>query len=171
MLERAGCPVRAVARPWTRNSRHFVQIQLDVEDIAALPKCPVVSWSIYSLGPHEDGLRYLQIVGAPSGGDVPGVNWSGDELVAFRVHVPSRIRHHNVKRVEDGEDGTIGRGNILSWEQTLADRRAGKPVAMEIWMDAESILYRTLWLFLGALGAALATLATIVWLVRRKGRT
>ena len=63
--------------------------------------------------------------------------------MGFRIHLPSRIVYHNApsKRVE--------RGNILTWEQTLSDRRAGKPIEMSVDMDATSILNTTLWLFGG----------------------
>jgi hypothetical protein len=42
-------------------------------------------------------------------------------------------------------------------------------VTIQVAMDAQSILYRTLWLFAGAFGAAVLLLVTIVWLIRRKG--
>ncbi len=168
-LERLGCPVTDVGRPWTRDGRTFVQIELAVDHIRRLPECPVLSWSLYSLEPENDGLRYRQVVGAARRGE-PEFSWSGNEIVAFRLHVPSRVNFHNVKRLEDGSDGEVGRGNILSWEQTLADRRKGLPVVLDVHMDAESILNRTLWLFAGSLAAALGTLAAVVWFVRRRGR-
>ena len=57
--------------------------------------------------------------------------------MAFRLHLPARIRFHNAPshRVE--------RGNILEWEQSLADRMKGVPIHMEARMDQESILYTT----------------------------
>ena len=59
-------------------------------------------------------------------------------MVAFRLHLPARIRYHNAptRRVE--------RGNILEWEQSLADRLKGEPVRIEARMDQQSILYSTL---------------------------
>ena len=178
IIAKSGCPVTYVGRPWSRSGRHFVQIRLAVAEIASFSSCPLLSWSTYALEPFEDGLRYHQRVGAPSGSTpagvaestLPGVEWSGQELVAFRVHVPSRVRYHNVKRLEDGSDGDMDRGNIGSWEQTLADRRAGKPIDIEVRMDAESILRRTLWLFAGSIVAAALTMVTIVWFVKRRGR-
>ena len=170
IIAKSGCPVTYVGRPWSRNGRHFVQIRLAAAQIATLSTCPLLSWSTYALEPFEDGLRYHQRVGAPSESTPPGVEWSGQELVAFRIHVPSRVRYHNVKRLEDGKDGKMDRGNIGSWEQTLADRRAGKPIDIEVRMDAESILRRTLWLFAGSIVAAALTMVTIVWFVKRRGR-
>ena len=45
------------------------------------------------------------------------------------MHLPARIRYHNApsKQVE--------RGNILVWEQSLADRLKGEPVHIEARMD------------------------------------
>lgn len=169
-IAKAGCPVTYVGRPWTRGGRHFVQIRLAAPELASLSSCPLLSWSTYALEPFEGGLRYHQQVGAPAGTTPDGVQWSGQELVAFRVYVPSRVRWHNIKRLEDGTDGDMERGNIGSWEQTLADRRAGKPIDIDVRMDAESILHRTLWLFAGSLIAAALTLTTLIWWVRQKGR-
>jgi hypothetical protein len=178
VLTRAGCPVTRVGRPWTRGGRHFLQVHLEVDDIRALSTCPLLAWSTYSLTPKDDGLRFEQRVGPPANGsgEVPkpaGITpntWTGAEIVAFRLHVPSRVRYHNVRRLDDGTAGEMERGNIATWEQTLGDRLAGKPMVLEIEMDADSILGRTLWLFFGSLAAAIATLAAAVWLMRRRGR-
>jgi hypothetical protein len=170
VITKAGCPVTYVGRPWTRSGRHFVQIRLATPRIASLSSCPLLSWSTYALEPFDDGLRYHQTVGAPAGTPPAGIEWSGQELVAFRVYAPSRVRWHNIKKLEDGSDGAMERGNIGSWEQTLADRRAGKPIDVDVRMDAESILRRTLWLFAGSLVAAIATMVGVVWLVKRRGR-
>ena len=75
-----------------------------------------------------------------------------------------------MKRLDDGANGTVDRGNILTWEQRLTDRRAGTPIEMDVRMDAQSILYHTLWLFGGAFVAAVLALALIVWLTVRRGR-
>ena len=78
------------------------------------------------------------------------------------MHLPSRIRFHNApsKKVE--------RGNILEWEQPLADRRAGLPVGIEVRMDPTSILRRTLLLFAVSGLAALLALAAIIWWVVKR---
>ena len=97
------------------------------------------------------------------------MNWDGSELVAFKLHLPSRIRLHNVKKL-DGANGDAERGNILTWEQTLADRRAGKPIDMDVRMDSTSILYTTLWLFAGAFAAAVLVLVRSSGSRFRRGR-
>jgi hypothetical protein len=62
------------------------------------------------------------------------------------------------------------RGNILTWEQRLADRRAGVPIAIDVRMDQRSILAHTLVLFMGAFVAALITLGAVIWAIRKSGR-
>jgi hypothetical protein len=172
LYESAGCPVDSVSRLWERRGRRFAQIQVSVKDLKSLTSCPLLAWSTYSLTPHPDDtqqLKYLQTLGPPSGRDPGAVNWDGSELVAFKVHAPSRIRFHNVKKL-DGADGEAERGNILTWEQTLADRRAGRALTMVIEMEKTSILYTTLWLFGGAFAAAVILLVTLIWLTIRRGR-
>jgi hypothetical protein len=174
----AGCADVRVGQPWTRSGRRFVQIRIDVESFSALAACGPLAWSTYSFERTDDSIHFVQAVGAPTGHDPASVNWDGSELVAFKLHAPSRIQWHNVRRLEDGEPGKADRGNILTWEQTLADRRAGKPLAtggsipgaMEVRMGADSILYRTLWLFGGAFVAAALLIVTLIWLTMRRGR-
>jgi len=172
LYESAGCPIDSVSRLWERRGRRFAQIQISVKDLKTLPACPLLSWSTYSLTPHPaqpQQLKYLQTLGPPAGRDPGAVNWDGSELVAFKVHAPSRVHFHSVKKL-DGSDGDPERGNILTWEQTLADRRAGRPLTMEVHMETTSILYTTLWLFGGAFVAAVILLVTLIWLTIRRGR-
>jgi hypothetical protein len=170
VFEAAGCRVDNVSRFWTRQGRRFAQIQVSADDLRQLSGCGLLAWSSYSLTSIEGGgLRYQQTVGAAAAADPGAVNWSGNELVAFKLHLPSRIREHNVKRL-DGTNGTIERGNILTWAQTLADRRAGRPVVIDVKLDGTSILHTTLWLFGGAFAAAVAVLALAIWLTIRRGR-
>jgi hypothetical protein len=172
LYESAGCPVDSVSRLWERRGRRFAQIQVSVTDLKSLTSCSLLAWSTYSLMPHPDDprqLKYLQTVGPSAGRDPGAVHWDGSELVAFKVHGPSRIRFHNVKK-PDGSHGDPERGNILTWEQTLAERRAGRPLTMEIDMEKTSILYTTLWLFAGAFVAAVILLVALIWLTIRRGR-
>ncbi len=90
------------------------------------------------------------------------------ELVAFRLHLPSRIGWHNARELETNETSDIARGNILVWEQLLTDRLDGRPVAIEVRMDRQSILYRTLWLFAGAFAAAVALIGALIWWTMRR---
>jgi len=163
--------VTRVSRPWRRNGRVFVQVRASVSDLKRLSEAKPFSWSTYELDGNDTQYVFRQTVGpsAHKPGTLKNVGWNGNELVAFRVHFPSRILDHNARDLEKDVPTEIARGNILSWEQRLADRLDGVPVAIQVTMDAQSILYRTLWLFGGAFGAAVLLLVTIVWLVRRKG--
>ena len=65
--------------------------------------------------------------------------------------------------------GDIGRGNILDWEQPLADRLRGTPLVLDARMDPESILYRTLWLFGWTFVAVAITFGFVIWWIRPAG--
>jgi hypothetical protein len=184
VYETAGCRVDRVGRMWQRSGRRFAQVRVTTDDVRTLSLCRLLSWSSYAMDPIEPGgLRYRQTVGGLSDGlSEPGgvkvgeskaeskdAGWDGNELVAFKLHLPSRIRAHNVKLL-NGENGTQERGNILTWEQRLTDRRAGKPLVMDVTMDSTSILNTTLWIFGGAFAAAVAVLVLIIWMVIRRGK-
>jgi hypothetical protein len=163
--------VERIGRPWTRRGRRFVQIRLQVSDLRALPKEGPLSWSHYELVERDGQHVFRQTVAASAlrAGTLQNVGWSGDEIVAFRLHLPSRIQWHNARDMATNKTTDVQRGNILAWEQHLSDRLSGQPVGIEVRMDSQSILYRTLWLFAGAFAAALLLLVTAIWLAMRKG--
>ena len=80
------------------------------------------------------------------------------------MHLPSRIRYH------DAPSKAVERGNILVWEQPLADRLAGKPLSIEARFDTQSILYRTLWLFGVMIVVVVVLFAGLLFWIMRKGR-
>jgi hypothetical protein len=144
---------------------------LQTTDVRTLNRCGLLAWSSYALSQGGDGnFLYEQKVGASSAGSLASVNWDGSEVVAFKLHLPSRILFQNVKRLDTGENGSTERGNILTWEQTLADRRAGKPLDMQVQLAPQSILYQTLWIFVGSFIAAVIVLGAIIWWTVRRGR-
>jgi hypothetical protein len=165
---------------WTRRGRRFVGIRLNVPDIRALPKAAPFSWAHYDLDQHEGQTTFRETIGPPAfkPGTLKNVGWRGDELVAFRLHLPARIREHNSRDVYSNETRGVQRGNILTWEQLLTDRLDGKPIAwdngapgvMAVRMDSQSILYRTLWLFGLAFAAAVGVLALLIWITMRRGK-
>lgn len=163
--------VTRVSRPWRRNGRPFVQIRVSVPDIRRLSEAQPFSWSRYELDQKAGEFVFRQSVGpsAHRPGTLKNVGWAGGELVAFRVHLPSRILDHNARDLEKDVPSDIARGNILAWEQRLTDRLDGQPMTIQVRMEGQSILYRTLWLFTGAFSAAVLLLVTIVWMIRRKG--
>ena len=164
LYEGPGVVVREVSA-FRRYGRRFVHVQLAVSDITQLPRLVPLSWSRYTLDRLDQEYRFVQEVGRSAQLAVGDVGWTGNELIAFRVHLPSRINFHNSPL------GRVERGNILAWEQTLRDRLAGAPLRMEARMQTESILYHTLWLFVGTFIAAMLALAAIIWWVSRKGRS
>lgn len=165
---------------WTRHGRRFVGIRLNVPDIRALPKAAPFSWATYDLHDEADQVSFKQALTRPAGNAeaVRAAGWTGHELVAFRLHLPARIRFHNSRDLETNATRSASRGNILTWEQRLPDRIAGKPIAyaedrkpdvIEVRMDRTSILYTTLWLFGFAFLAAVVVLGGLIWLTMRRG--
>jgi hypothetical protein len=163
LYEAPGVGVREVSA-FRRHGRRFVHIRLDVSDVTALPQLPPLSWSRYQLHRTGDEVRFVQEVGPAVQGAIGDVGWTGRELVAFRLRLPSRINFHN-------SPIDVERGNTLVWEQALRERLSGAPLRMEARAETETILYRTLWLFGGTFAAALAALAMVVWWIGRKGRS
>jgi hypothetical protein len=163
--------VTRVSRPWRRKGRRFIQVRIEVPDVAQLSRSDVFSDTAYLLT-LQDGRTTLR--GTIAGGahePVPEVRWDGSELVAFKLHLPSRIHSHNVRDLQTGETAGVERGNILRFEQRLTDRLAGTPVEMRVEMDDASILHRTLWLFAGAFGSAMLLLAGLIWWTVHRGRS
>lgn len=161
--EAPGVEVRRVSRPWRRQGRRFFQVRLQVDDLRHLSRAAPFAWSEYEFRREPTRIVFRQSVRAAADAAAGRVNWTGDELVAFRFHVPSRIQFHNAP------SGTTERGNIVVWEQRLADRLRGVPVEVEVQMDTHSILSRTLLLFGGSFAAALLALAALIWWAARSG--
>ena len=157
-----GVTVTAVSSS-RRYGRRFVHVSMDVADVRSLQHVAPFAWSTYRFAREGDMFAFKQVVGAAAGRQVGDVGWDGSELVAFRMHLPSKIAYNNAPshRTE--------RGNILEWEQTLADRMHGTPVDIDVQMETQSILARTLLLFGATIVAAFATLAAIIWWIARRG--
>jgi hypothetical protein len=164
---------------WTRRGRRFVGIHLTVPDIRELSKAAPFSGTTYELRSEGEQVVFRQTLSKPPPQVIRIPAWRGDEIIAFRLHLPARIRFQNSRYLDAGESRPASRGNILTWEQRLNQRLEGKPIAyaedrtpdvMEARMDRDSILFRTLWLFGIAFAAALVVLAALIWLTMRKGR-
>jgi hypothetical protein len=148
--------------PFRRNNRRHVHVRVDVDDIRKLGEAAPFAWSAYQFQRDGNLFVYRQSIGGAAGKDVGHVGWNGREPVAFRLHLPSKIRFHNTRGVE-------GRGNILTWEQPLSDRLRSVPLTLEARMDPQSILYRTLWLFGVTFLAVASAFGLIIWWVMRRG--
>ena len=147
-----------------RAGRRFVHVRLDVPDVRKLDAAAPFAWSSYSLERRGGQYVFRQTVGPPAGRDIGDVGWKGSEQVAFRMHLPSKIIYHDAPSKE------VERGNILTWEQSLADRLAARPLTLEVRLDTQSILHRTLWLFASMIALVAVMFAAIVWWIVRKGR-
>jgi hypothetical protein len=152
--------VRGAVTTSRRSNRRFVHVRLDVDDVRRLGEAAPLAWSTYEFNRDGGVYRYRQTVARAAEKDVGNVGWTGREIVAFRLHLPSKVRSQNT--------GPPRRGNILVWEQSLDARRRSEPLTLEARMDPQSILYTTLWLFGGTFAAVAATFALVIgWVLRR----
>jgi hypothetical protein len=148
-----------------RHGRRFLSLRVDTGDLRRLSEIAPLSRETYDFSKTDGGYR-LTVQVAPSAGlPIPDVGWRGDERVGFRLHIPSKIESHNTL------ERNFLSGNILVWEQSLADRLAGVPLRLEVRMQPESILYRTLWLFALSAGSAVVCFLLFMWWVSRRGST
>ena len=146
-----------------RANRRFVHVRLEIADISMLAGVAPFAWSQYQFTRDGNLFVYKQTVGAAAGKDAGSAGWNGSETVAFRLHLPSKIRYHNTRR-------DVGRGNILVWEQPLAERLRGIPIVLDARMDSQSILYTTLWLFGTTFLAVAVVFGAVIWWVVRRGK-
>ena len=146
-----------------RDGRRFVHVRVEVEDVRQLAGMAPFAWSRYRFERQGDVFIFGQVVGKSAGRDVGSVGWRGDEMVSFKLHLPSEIPYNNSPK-------PVQRGNILQWEQPLAERLAGTPVDIEAHLEPKSILYSTLLLFAGTIVAAALTFVVVIWWVARRGR-
>jgi hypothetical protein len=147
-------------RPSRRNNRRFVHVRLEVDDVRRLKEAPPFAWSTYDFKRDGELYVYKQTVGASAGGSPGAVYWNGRELVAVRVHLPSKVAYQNTQDKR--------RGNIFVWEQPLTERLKGTPLEIEVGMETQSILYRTLWLFGATFLAVAAAFALVIgWVLKR----
>jgi hypothetical protein len=146
-----------------RDGRRYVHVRVEVDDIRQLSEAGPFAWSRYGLSVTEDTAEYTQLVGASAGRPVADVGWAGDELVAFRLHLPSRVIFHNSPSRE------IRRGNIIVWEQPLVERQRGTPLDIAVRMGSDSILATTLLLFGAMMGLVAITFVGFVWFIRSRG--
>jgi hypothetical protein len=163
-------PVTRFQRATTsrRGGRRFVHVRIDVQDIRRLSEAAPFAWSTYQFYREGDLYVFRQVLGGDQVKKVEDVGdeaWTGRELVAFRVHVPSKITYHNTA------PENLKRGNILVWEQTLEERRRGTALVLDARMQKQSILYRTLSLFGTMLAVVGSMFGLLVWWILRQKRT
>lgn len=154
---------RAAVSLARRDGRRFVHVSVRVDDVRQLSRLVPFAWSAYRFDRRDDVFEFRQVVGPPAAGG-GAIAWAGEEIVAFRMHLPSEVLFHNAP------SGDVERGNILEWEQPLAERLAGRPLDIEVNLESESILYTTLILFGSTVVAAAVALALVIWWISRRGR-
>jgi hypothetical protein len=147
-----------------REGRRYVHLRIEADDIRQLSEIRPFGWSAYRFVEHDELWVFTQEMTSAAGRDAGDVGWRGNELVAVRLHLPSRVPFHN------SPSRTVERGNIIAWEQPLAARARGEPLSIEVHLERDSILFQTLTLFGGMALLALATLGLFVWWVRGMGR-
>jgi hypothetical protein len=160
-------PVSRVVRTPTlsrRRSRRFIHVRMETDDISRLSTASPFAWSSYRFVREGDVFQYEQTVGPSAAEAIGDVGWTGQELVGFRLHLPSSIVYHNAGAANQR------RGNILVWEQSLVDRIRGEPLTFEARIESTSILSRTLLLF-AATGLAVVLFFGLViwWMMRHPG--
>ncbi len=157
-------PVTQVANVTTsrRDGRRYVHLRINVADIRKLNAAAPFAWSQYRFQQKDGLFEYGQTLQAAAGKDVGNVGWDGSELVAFRLHLPSKVEFH------DSPSRTIERGNIIVWEQPLVERQKGTPLELTVRMETESILFRTLALFGVMMAAVAVTFAAAIWFVKTR---
>lgn len=146
-----------------RSGRRFVHVRLDVDDIRRLGEAAPFAWSTYDLRRTDTQYLYCQDIGAAANKPVGEVGWNGREIVAFRLHLPSKIEYHNAGAANQK------RGNILVWEQPMANRLRGVPLTLDARMQTRSILYSALTLFGASCLAVALMFAIVIVAVRRSG--
>ena len=156
-------PVSSVATVTTsrREGRRYVHLRIGVDDIRRLGEAAPFAWSTYRYL-EGDTFEFAQHMQASAAREVGNVGWDGDELIAVRLHLPSKVTFHN------SPSRRIERGNIIVWEQPLSERIKGTPLEVEARMEKESILFRTLALF-GAMGVLVVfTFIGAIWFVKSR---
>jgi hypothetical protein len=157
-------PVSHVASVTTsrREGRRYVHLRIDVPDVRRLGEAPPFGWSTYGFLQGDGQFEFSQTIGAAAGQSVPHAGWDGSELVAVRLHLPSVIKSHN------SPSRKTERGNIVVWEQPLAERQKGTPLEVQATMENESILFRTLALFAAMGVLVVLTFIAAIWFVRSR---
>jgi len=147
-----------------RERRKFVHVQARFSDWEKLCRIPAFRDRGCRLakGPtRQDGLA-LEL-SLPSPRETAPESLDPQAVLALRYHFPSTIRYHN-------SPSDIERGNILSWKRTLREHFAGRPLDLAVRFDRRTILAATTRVMGVALGLVLASIATALWLMVRKGR-
>ncbi|MEY4093251.1 MAG: hypothetical protein RLZZ53_450 [Acidobacteriota bacterium] len=145
-----------------REGRRYVHLRLNVPDVRRLGEAPPFAWSTYRYVESDASFEFSQKMNDAAGTAVGNAGWEGDELVAVRMHLPSMITFHNAP------SRTTERGNIVTWEQPLAERLKSTPLDIQATLEKDSILFRTLALFAAMGVLVILTFIGAIWFVRSR---
>ncbi|MFM8536174.1 MAG: hypothetical protein ACKOEC_21770 [Acidimicrobiia bacterium] len=145
-----------------REGRRYVHLRLDVPDVRKLGEAPPFAWSSYRYVEGDASFEFGQKMNDAAGKEVGSAGREGDELVAVRMHLPSVITFHNAP------SRTTERGNIVTWEQPLAERLKSTPLDIQATLEKDSILFRTLALFAAMGVLVILTFIGAIWFVRSR---
>ena len=145
-----------------REGRRYVHLRLNVPDVRRLGEAPPFAWSTYRYVESDASFEFSQKMNDAAGTAVGNAGWEGDELVAVRMHLPSVITFHNAP------SRTTERGNIVTWEQPLAERLKSTPLDIQATLEKDSILFRTLALFAAMGVLVILTFIGAIWFVRSR---
>src|SRR5688572_26384441 len=78
-----------------REGRRYVHLRIDVPDVRRLSEAAPFAWSKYRYLEGDARFEFGQEMGPAAGETVGDVGWDGDELIAVRLHLPSRVDYNN----------------------------------------------------------------------------
>lgn len=162
LFEASGLEVRRVTLTH-RGGQAYLSVSADFRDINKIWGTPAFPDLQATLAKDGERLRLKGSWNRPlESPDVGAADREG--IAAVRFHLPSKVYEHT--------NASLGveRGNIVSWRQETRLALDRRPVEFGAVMDSRSILWSTVTLFAGATAAGLAILATLLYLVFRKGR-
>jgi hypothetical protein len=162
LFESSGLRVRGVTLTH-RAGRPYLFVAADFPDVNRLAGTPAFPDLSLSLLREGENLRLEGRWSRPPGLPDVGID-ARDGLMAVRFHLPSKVYSHR------NAFGGVERGNIVGWRETITEGLAGRPLEVGAVMDRRSIFLSTVGLFAGAIVAALALMASVLWWVVRKGR-
>ena len=164
---------------WTRRGRRFVGIHVTVSDVRALSKVAPFAWAKYDLREEGEQVVFRHTLSKPRDAAaayrpdrrrdrrVPPASSRAHPLPELALPRPRRVAPRRARQHPD-----LGAAAERSPRREADRLRGGRtPDVMEVRMDRQSILYRTLWLFGIAFAAALLVIAGLIWLTMRRGAT
>ena len=163
--------VRSVPRPWSRDGRQFVQINLEFDDVRRLSEDAPLSWSRYELTDQNGQHLFRQTVGAV-GAEARHAQERrlGRQRDRRLPAAPARAASSNTTRAISRRTSRPASTAATSSDgnSTWPIASTASPLTIEVRMDSQSILYRTLFLFAGRLHRRRADAGLLIWWTIRR---